>query len=208
VYVESVEHFVEFIEIVRELFLEGFGIHSSTSFHELQQVVTDRCQPTCFIGDQRILLDEQHEICNLDDTVVEVDLVFRYLQNSDYVRRVAAHFKEKYGVKVYAARAGKHVLCEKPIGLDVDDLDRLIAAREATGRLIAEAWMPVPVLYASFPKTGYEKGILTPIHEATLSTHEASWPRSFSITPSILRLTKSRSMGVFPARSPRPKKAP
>lgn len=43
---------------------------------------------------------------------------------------------------VKAAEAGKHVLCEKPIGLSTDDLDTLIAAREATGRLIAEAWMP------------------------------------------------------------------
>jgi predicted dehydrogenase len=43
---------------------------------------------------------------------------------------------------IKAARAGKHVLCEKPIGLTTDDLDRLIDAREATGRLIAEAWMP------------------------------------------------------------------
>lgn len=41
-----------------------------------------------------------------------------------------------------AAKSGKHVLCEKPIGLSVADLDTLIAAREATGRLIAEAWMP------------------------------------------------------------------
>lgn len=43
---------------------------------------------------------------------------------------------------VKAAEAGKHVLCEKPIGLSVADLDRLIATREATDRLIAEAWMP------------------------------------------------------------------
>ncbi len=43
---------------------------------------------------------------------------------------------------IKAAEAGKHVLCEKPIGLSVPDLDRLITAREATGRLIAEAWMP------------------------------------------------------------------
>lgn len=43
---------------------------------------------------------------------------------------------------IRAAEAGKHVLCEKPIGLTTDDLDRLIAARETSGRLIAEAWMP------------------------------------------------------------------
>ncbi|UWQ96632.1 Gfo/Idh/MocA family oxidoreductase [Rhodobacteraceae bacterium M385] len=43
---------------------------------------------------------------------------------------------------IKAAEAGKHVLCEKPIGLSTDDFDTLIATREATGRLIAEAWMP------------------------------------------------------------------
>ncbi|PIV76020.1 MAG: oxidoreductase [Rhodobacteraceae bacterium CG17_big_fil_post_rev_8_21_14_2_50_65_11] len=40
-----------------------------------------------------------------------------------------------------AARAGKHVLCEKPIGLSLADIDRLIALRDETGLLIAEAYM-------------------------------------------------------------------
>jgi predicted dehydrogenase len=43
---------------------------------------------------------------------------------------------------IRAAQAGKAVLCEKPIALRASDFDRLIAAREATGCLIAEAWMP------------------------------------------------------------------
>lgn len=40
-----------------------------------------------------------------------------------------------------AARAGKHVLCEKPIALDLAGVDRLIALRNETGLLIAEAYM-------------------------------------------------------------------
>jgi len=40
-----------------------------------------------------------------------------------------------------AAEAGKHVLCEKPIGLDAADARRLLAARDRTGRLICEAAM-------------------------------------------------------------------
>lgn len=40
-----------------------------------------------------------------------------------------------------AARAGKHVLCEKPIALTLAEVDRLIALREETGLLIAEAYM-------------------------------------------------------------------
>jgi predicted dehydrogenase len=40
-----------------------------------------------------------------------------------------------------AARAGKAVLCEKPVAPDLAGLDALIAVRDETGRLIAEAWM-------------------------------------------------------------------
>ncbi len=44
---------------------------------------------------------------------------------------------------IRAVEAGKHVLCEKPIGLHSDDFDRLIAARDASGLLAAEAYMIV-----------------------------------------------------------------
>ena len=40
-----------------------------------------------------------------------------------------------------AAAAGKHVLCEKPIGLDAAEARRLLAARDAAGVLICEAAM-------------------------------------------------------------------
>ena len=40
-----------------------------------------------------------------------------------------------------AAEAGKHVLCEKPIGLVAADAERLIAVRDRTGVLIQEAFM-------------------------------------------------------------------
>ncbi|MEM7318759.1 MAG: Gfo/Idh/MocA family oxidoreductase, partial [Pseudomonadota bacterium] len=40
-----------------------------------------------------------------------------------------------------AAEAGKHVLCEKPIGMVATDIDRLIAARDDTGLVISEAFM-------------------------------------------------------------------
>jgi len=43
---------------------------------------------------------------------------------------------------IRAAEAGKHVLCEKPMGLQASDFDRLIATRNATGRFMAEGWMP------------------------------------------------------------------
>jgi predicted dehydrogenase len=49
---------------------------------------------------------------------------------------------------VRALEAGKHVLCEKPLGLSVEEVDRVIAASEATGRVAVEAFM-----YLHHPQT-------------------------------------------------------
>ena len=40
-----------------------------------------------------------------------------------------------------ALQAGKHVLCEKPIGMTAEEAQTLIAARDASGKLVAEAFM-------------------------------------------------------------------
>jgi len=42
---------------------------------------------------------------------------------------------------IRAAEAGKHVLCEKPIAMSVDECRKLIAARDRTGVKIGEAFM-------------------------------------------------------------------
>jgi predicted dehydrogenase len=42
---------------------------------------------------------------------------------------------------IRAAEAGKHVLCEKPIGLGADEVRTLVSARDRTGVLIQEAFM-------------------------------------------------------------------
>jgi predicted dehydrogenase len=42
---------------------------------------------------------------------------------------------------IKAAEAGKHVLCEKPLGLDLEDAVRLLEVRERTGVKIQEAFM-------------------------------------------------------------------
>lgn len=42
-----------------------------------------------------------------------------------------------------AAEAGKHVLCEKPVGMDAADVRKLIAVRDRAGVVIGEAFMVV-----------------------------------------------------------------
>jgi predicted dehydrogenase len=42
---------------------------------------------------------------------------------------------------IRALEAGKHVLCEKPIGLSVAEVEELVRARDRTGRQVQEAFM-------------------------------------------------------------------
>ena len=51
------------------------------------------------------------------------------------------HLHVEWTLKALAA--GKHVLTEKPIGLQASDIDQIIAARDASGLLAAEAYMIV-----------------------------------------------------------------
>lgn len=60
----------------------------------------------------------------------EIDAVYISLPN---------HIHVEWTIK--AVEAGKHVLCEKPIGLDAQQVEQLIAARDKSGRYIQEAFM-------------------------------------------------------------------
>jgi len=60
----------------------------------------------------------------------EIEAIYNPLPN---------HLHVPWSIK--AAEAGKHVLCEKPIALDAKEAGQLLAARDRTGRLIAEAFM-------------------------------------------------------------------
>ncbi len=51
------------------------------------------------------------------------------------------HLHVPWSIK--ALEAGKAVLCEKPIGMDVAEIDTLIAKRDETGGFVAEAFMIV-----------------------------------------------------------------
>jgi predicted dehydrogenase len=60
----------------------------------------------------------------------EIEAVYNPLPN---------HLHVPWSIK--ALEAGKHVLCEKPIGLDAAEARALLFARDGTGRLVQEAFM-------------------------------------------------------------------
>ncbi|HEY6075077.1 MAG TPA: Gfo/Idh/MocA family oxidoreductase [Anaerolineales bacterium] len=64
----------------------------------------------------------------LDDP--EIDVIYNSLPN---------HLHAEWTIR--ALRAGKHVLCEKPIALRMRDVDAIAAAAKETGRIVAEAFM-------------------------------------------------------------------
>src|SRR5579883_3093210 len=60
----------------------------------------------------------------------EIDAIYNPLPN---------HLHVPWSIR--AAEAGKHVLCEKPIAMSVQETKQLIAARDRTGVVMAEAFM-------------------------------------------------------------------
>jgi len=60
----------------------------------------------------------------------EIDVVYNSLPN---------HLHAKWTIN--ALRAGKHVLCEKPLALTLEEADAMIAASKETGKILSEAFM-------------------------------------------------------------------
>ena len=60
----------------------------------------------------------------------EIDVIYNSLPN---------HLHAEWTIK--ALRAGKHVLCEKPIANSIKEVDAMIAASKETGKFLAEAFM-------------------------------------------------------------------
>jgi predicted dehydrogenase len=74
------------------------------------------------------LFDDYDQLLSSND----IDAVYIPLPNSAHVEWTRK-----------AMEAGKHVLCEKPIALRAEEIDGLIAARDKSGLLVAEAFMVV-----------------------------------------------------------------
>ena len=66
-----------------------------------------------------------------------IDAIYNSLPN---------HLHAEWSIR--AAEAGKHVLCEKPLALSVEEVDRITAAARNHGVVIAEAFM-----YKHHPQT-------------------------------------------------------
>src|SRR5262245_56100587 len=74
----------------------------------------------------------------------EIDVIYNPLPN---------HLHAEWTIK--ALRAGKHVLCEKPLALSVAEVDAMIQAARETGKVLAEAFM-----YRHHPQTLKAKEIV------------------------------------------------
>lgn len=66
-----------------------------------------------------------------------IDVIYNSLPN---------HLHAEWTIR--ALRAGKHVLCEKPLALSLEEMDAMTAAARETGRVLAEAFM-----YRHHPQT-------------------------------------------------------
>lgn len=74
----------------------------------------------------------------------EIDVIYNPLPN---------HLHAEWTIK--AVEAGKHVLCEKPLALSLQEVDEISAAAEKHGRIVVEAFA-----YRSHPQTKKVKEII------------------------------------------------
>jgi len=91
---------------------------ASRSIHSAQAYAREHAIPRAYGNYEDLLADP------------EIDVIYNSLPN---------HLHAEWSVK--ALRAGKHVLCEKPLALTLDEADAMIAAAKETGKVLTEAFM-------------------------------------------------------------------
>ncbi len=113
----------------------------------------------------------------LDDP--EIDAVYLPLPNEEH--RVWA---------LAAAAAGKHVLCEKPLGLDLDDAEAMVQGCAQQGVVLMEAFM-----WRHHPRTAHLVSLLAGSQLGTLRQIKMDF--SFRIDPGDWRLDAARGGGAL-----------
>ena len=99
---------------------------------------------------------------------------------------------------IRAAEAGKSVLCEKPIALKSSEFNDLIAARDRTGQIIAEAWMPAHHPQWHKARDLIAKGALGSLHTVTGAfTYGLEDPANIRLSPDLAG-GALRDVGVYP----------
>jgi len=94
------------------------GAVASRSMAKAQELAAPYGDVSCYGSYEALLADPR------------IDAIYIPLPNSDHVEWTLKCLK-----------AGKHVLCEKPIAMKAAEIDQLIAVRDQTGLLAAEAFM-------------------------------------------------------------------
>jgi predicted dehydrogenase len=110
----------------------------------------------------------------------EVDVIYISLPNSQH-----AHWT------IRALEAGKHVLCEKPLAIDIREADEIIESGYRTGRIAAEAFM-----YRHHPQTFLVKELVERGEIGEVRVINSAF--TFNLTkPGDVRLDKSLGGGCL-----------
>ena len=92
-----------------------------------------------------------------------------------------------------AVAAGKHVLTEKPIAMQTQEIDDLIALRDASGLLVAEAYMIVHHPQWHYAKKLYESGVI-----GTLWSVDSVFSYNIAADPGNIRNRPETGGGSLP----------
>lgn len=114
--------------IALEQMAPAIHLAGSSKLHAIATRTRAKAAPFLSFAPELIVYDRYQDL--LDDP--DVDAVYVALPNDMHVHWVTM-----------ALKAGKHVLCEKPIAMSASDIDGLVRLGRETGLVVAEAFMIV-----------------------------------------------------------------